>query len=365
MKSFFILIILLSSTIMKAQNLLMNGSFEDENICTEFIKNCAPEGWISTSLRSDYYFDDVKNAYDGQHFAGLIAITSSPRSRNYLRSRILCGLRPGASYLLEFFTRSEHPVLDSVGIYFSADDILYRKTGMKNTVPQLWLKNGLATTSTTTWQKVSLVYTASGTENFIVIGDFKTQGYQLRGRPDLGKDFYFFIDDISLVPVDRNERICSQADSVRAEEYEVNERHNMLEKKVYIYSRNPPAITPLPRTILQRIDTLVIPDVLFATSSYMLNAGASKLLDSFISKTRTSNIDSMVVEGHTDSIGLVAANQKLSMNRASSVAGYLQPHYSYRIITRGWASERPVADNRTKEGRQKNRRVEIYLYVRE
>ena len=44
-----------------AQNLLMNEGFEEENICTEFIKNCAPEGWISTSLTSNYYFDDVKH----------------------------------------------------------------------------------------------------------------------------------------------------------------------------------------------------------------------------------------------------------------------------------------------------------------
>src|SRR4051812_34666578 len=108
MQRFFALILLLPMGL-SAQNLLMNGSFEDENICTEFIKNCAPEAWISTSLKADYYFDDVKHAYDGQHFVGLIVPEFYSRRRNdFIRSRLLCALRPGSSYLLEFYVRSTH-----------------------------------------------------------------------------------------------------------------------------------------------------------------------------------------------------------------------------------------------------------------
>jgi outer membrane protein OmpA-like peptidoglycan-associated protein len=76
-------------------------------------------------------------------------------------------------------------------------------------------------------------------------------------------------------------------------------------------------------------------------------------------------IDSVIVEGHTDSQGSVALNQKLSINRAASVALYLQTQIGNSLFTRGLASEKPVADNRTATGRQKNRRVEIYIYVRE
>src|SRR3954470_5126715 len=124
MQRFFALILLLPMGL-SAQNLLMNGSFEDENICTEFIKNCAPEAWISTSLTSDYYFDDPAHAFDGQHFIGLvIPEVYSRRPNQYLRSRLLCGLRKDAQYRLEFYIRSAHDDLDSVGVYFSADDIL-------------------------------------------------------------------------------------------------------------------------------------------------------------------------------------------------------------------------------------------------
>jgi outer membrane protein OmpA-like peptidoglycan-associated protein len=352
-----------------SQNLLMNPGFEDENICTEYIKNCAPEGWISTSLWGDYYFNDPKNAFEGEHFVGLMYSggkkTRDNRSHKFIRSRLLCGLRPGAQYRLEFHIRSFHSGLDSIGIHFSADDILFRKTPVVNDSPQLWVKNGLESSLTKQWQKVSLVYTAKGTEYFIAVGDFRQKELRFFVRPDLGDQYYYFIDDIRLVPVNGSEQLCDGAENIREEEYSFDPRHNVLDKLVYVYRKNPPPLVPPTRTIIQKVDTLVIPDVLFATNSFALNASASVVLDSFIANTRKHFIDSMTVEGHTDSTGTVSHNEVLSVNRAASVAAYLQPHFRASIITRGWASKKPIANNRSAAGRQKNRRVEIYLYTRE
>jgi len=68
-----------------------------------------------------------------------------------------------------------------------------------------------------------------------------------------------------------------------------------------------------------------------------------------------------LVEGHTDSIGSEAYNLRLSERRANAVADYMESQgiSSSRITTKGWGKSKPVADNRTKEGRAKNRRVEI------
>ncbi|MDB5207260.1 MAG: OmpA family protein [Flavisolibacter sp.] len=345
----------------------MNGDFEEENICTEYEKNCAPEGWISTSLYADYYFDDAANAFKNKHFVGLIlAPANVPAARNFLRSRLLCGLRKGAQYQLQFYIRSTHAVFDSVGIYFSAADFLYQKEKIKSSRPQLYLTNDKSLKQLDEWQKVSLTYTASGNENFITIGDFKTKGYKSHSRrPDLGNDFYFFIDDIKLTPLNPAEHLCADAEIIKEEEYGFNVRHDKLDRLVYIYTKNPPVVTPPHKTIVQRIDTLVIPDVLFATNSYALNKQANSLLDSFITQAKTLQIDSAVVEGHTDNQGSSTLNQKLSENRAASVAHYLQPQFNKSLFIRGLASEKPVADNRTAIGRQKNRRVEIYIYVRE
>jgi OOP family OmpA-OmpF porin len=69
----------------------------------------------------------------------------------------------------------------------------------------------------------------------------------------------------------------------------------------------------------------------------------------------------VIAIGHTDSIGSDAYNQKLSVRRAESVKAYLvskgvEPN---RIYTEGKGEKQPVASNKTKDGRQKNRRVEI------
>jgi OOP family OmpA-OmpF porin len=68
-----------------------------------------------------------------------------------------------------------------------------------------------------------------------------------------------------------------------------------------------------------------------------------------------------LVEGHTDSIGSDAYNQRLSERRANAVADYMESKgiATSRITTKGWGKSKPVADNRTKEGRARNRRVEI------
>ena len=69
------------------------------------------------------------------------------------------------------------------------------------------------------------------------------------------------------------------------------------------------------------------------------------------------------VEGHTDSTGSASLNQRLSENRASSVANYLMQRGvpSNRIEAAGYGFSRPVADNNTEYGRAQNRRVEILL----
>jgi outer membrane protein OmpA-like peptidoglycan-associated protein len=352
--------------LLRAQNLLMNGGFEDENICTEYEKNCAPEGWISTSLYADYYFDDAPNAFEGNHFVGLVLAGAERLSgRNFLRSRLLCGLRKGAQYRLIFHIRSLHNVFDSIGVYFSTTDFLYQKEKLRNAKPQLWLKQDSSLQPSKDWQQVSFLYTANGDENFLSIGDFKKWGHSFTGRPDLGREYYFFLDSISLTPVNPHEHLCVNAAQLKEEEYSFNVRHTLLDRLIYVHTKNPPPVEPLPKTTVQRIDTLVIPDVLFATNSYALNPQAKTLLDSFLHNATSLQVDSLVVEGHTDNQGTHSLNQKLSENRAAAVAAYLAPAFNRDLQTRGWANERPVADNRTTEGRQKNRRVELYLYIRE
>jgi outer membrane protein OmpA-like peptidoglycan-associated protein len=79
-------------------------------------------------------------------------------------------------------------------------------------------------------------------------------------------------------------------------------------------------------------------------------------------------MDSVVVNGHTDSIGNLDYNKELSLNRAVSVKQYLMtkmPSLGVNYIARGYAYLKPIASNRTNSGRKKNRRVEIFVYRKE
>jgi len=104
--------------------------------------------------------------------------------------------------------------------------------------------------------------------------------------------------------------------------------------------------------------------VLFASGKYALLNTAMTKLDQVAGALEEQSADKrMVVEGHTDSQGSDATNQRLSLNRANSVRDYLVSRgvASEKISAIGMGSTRPIADNRTPENRANNRRVEIII----
>ncbi|MBQ6681117.1 MAG: OmpA family protein [Prevotella sp.] len=108
--------------------------------------------------------------------------------------------------------------------------------------------------------------------------------------------------------------------------------------------------------------------LLFKTGKYDLNASAKNDLSNFATVLKNNGDCSVDIQGFTDSTGTDAINNPLSQNRAQSVAQYLTscgvPATQFKNVS-GFGSSNPVADNATAEGRQQNRRVEVYLYASE
>ena len=104
-------------------------------------------------------------------------------------------------------------------------------------------------------------------------------------------------------------------------------------------------------------------NITFDTNSYVVKPQFRKTLDSVATVLKTYPDSTIIVSGHTDTTGTDAINNPLSLNRASSVASYLESQgiSTSRITSRGYGSKQPVASNATLAGRAQNRRVVIAI----
>lgn len=106
-----------------------------------------------------------------------------------------------------------------------------------------------------------------------------------------------------------------------------------------------------------------LPDVLFDFGSARLSEDANGTVNEIARAVSSVSSRSISVEGHTDSVGTVEYNQRLSEARARGVAQSLSQHGVSRqkIRTRGYGESDPIASNSTDVGRQRNRRVEVII----
>ena len=120
-----------------------------------------------------------------------------------------------------------------------------------------------------------------------------------------------------------------------------------------------PAARPAPASVKQSV--VIQADALFDFDKSVLRPDGRKSIDDALAKLRGVDVEMVIATGHTDSVGSDAYNQKLSERRAAAVKDYLVSKGipAAKITTIGKGESQPVATNKTAEGRQKNRRVDI------
>jgi OOP family OmpA-OmpF porin len=120
-----------------------------------------------------------------------------------------------------------------------------------------------------------------------------------------------------------------------------------------------PAPPPPPAPVQEKVTFAA--DAYFDFAKSVLKPEAAAKLSDLVSKTKGVNLEVIIAVGHTDAVGNDALNQKLSIARAEAVKSFLvgKGVERNRVYTEGKGSKQPVADNKTAEGRAKNRRVEV------
>lgn len=103
----------------------------------------------------------------------------------------------------------------------------------------------------------------------------------------------------------------------------------------------------------------------FALNSSALTTDTKRQIDGFLSDLGSADDKIFLVTGHTDSTGPDVYNYELGQQRAASVAQYLITHKGIdplQVTTMSYGKNTPIADNATRTGRSKNRRIEILVY---
>ncbi len=112
--------------------------------------------------------------------------------------------------------------------------------------------------------------------------------------------------------------------------------------------------------------TIVLRNLFFDTKKYDVKPESEVELDKVVQLLQDNPTVKIQIEGHTDNIGTAVDNQKLSEARAKATINYLikKGIRAERLIAKGFGASKPIADNKTEEGRSQNRRTELRVMAK-
>ena len=137
----------------------------------------------------------------------------------------------------------------------------------------------------------------------------------------------------------------------------------MQDQKVAMEKATAGSGVAVSQTADNRLKLDIPSDVSFDVGRAVIKPNFDPILNQFATSLKQHTETTVTIIGHTDSTGTDAVNNPLSIGRADAARDYLvsQGVARTRIATDGRGAREPVADNNTQQGRDKNRRIEIYV----
>lgn len=361
------------------QNLVGNTGFEERNVCVEYNVTCAPEAWFFLPR----YFRMSPVEPDSNHYE--IISMGHPRkdysAGNFIYTKLLCVLQPKTRYRISFRIHIPTFDFDYLDFWLSPGEPGSRRNSIYSGRPSFSITPDSVSGNRKRWMDVHYTFTAKGGERYMLIGNLQQQALVKAKRSSRKrKTVEYWIDDISLYPVDTATRTCAEYEAIKDQVYRNNARHpgrfiesipidssliTGYKRPDTVKVKPPVVVTPRPNPPTPKIDTLIIPDVLFHFNSSRLNRAFASRLDSLGIKLRNIRFSRLVVAGHTDDRGTDDYNMHLSTDRAITIRNYLADKFGLNrqlMETIGYGESQPRDTNATPAGRQQNRRVELIIF---
>lgn len=368
------------ASITYTQNLISNPGFE-ESVCCPSVYSMfyCVQDWITpTKGTTDYYSNCVlrhespivqtptnffghQNTIDGIAYAGFYTFYDRDY-REYMLTQLTQPLDSGKVYHVNFWVSladTAGVAVRSVGVAFM--DTLYRSKQFSNItnvdfIP-IYQSDSTFLTNKKRWVQLKIDYTARGGERFFMLGNFydnentDTLSIGDTSTADFDRyDSYYYIDAV-CVGLRRPDGTCA---CINEGEPVVIDDHNYVdleEIEVNESADNRPQVG----------DIVILEDIYFDFDKATLKETSEPELLRLYHLLIQYPALKVRINGHTDNRGSKDYNLLLSESRALSVYAWLidKGIDSSRLDFKGYGKFRPIATNKTDEGRQENRRVEF------
>lgn len=376
-------IIFFQQKVYAQQNLLLNGGFEDVNVCTEYNAECGVEAWFYLKdVKAQMLSNDNANTLLGSNSLGISFNWRYYTGFSPLIGTILpCSLQKGKEYIFKglISAKLNPKLLLTPGVCMDQKFYVPFRPFSKEIHPDSIRQ--LTPIPNTTFYEFEYHFKATGLEKYLTFGTYIKEDTVAGKRQLTGtQTVQVTLDNFQLISTDSKEIACSGFDKIKKAIYAYNYRHHDMdnslfgkgELKIDLNFPDEQKQTQIKEPVLIKIpqtDTIKLGDVLFDFNKSSLKPTANKMLSEYFNNHfNKAKVDRIYIEGHTDAIGADKRNLQLSSERSQTVKNWLIQN---KIISgdavkiSGFGKSRPIATNKTPEGRALNRRVEIIIFRRQ